>query len=62
MKRLGQVLDNHRRMERLSQRELAEQIGMSRHSLSKLTNGHTIASDQLTKLLMWLLEHEAPRE
>ena len=60
MKRLGQILDNHRRMERLSQKELAEQIGMSRHSLSKLTNGNTIASDQLTKLLMWLLEHETP--
>lgn len=61
--RLGKVLADHRYARRIGGRELADEIGISAATLSRIENGGECEARILIKILTWLFseEKEAPK-
>lgn len=53
---LRSAIDYYRHMRRLSQRDLAKQIGVSAMILSRFERGHEVEGGTITKILLWLLK------
>ncbi len=52
--RLGKILKGWRESQRLQLRTVADEIGLSHGTLSRIENGKAFDSGTLAKLLLWL--------
>ncbi len=57
--RLGEVMRKFRVMSELSQRDLAEQIGLNVSTICRIENGEGMDGKTLAKVLVWLTEEAA---
>lgn len=53
--RLGTILRKYRKMEELTVRDLALEIGLSAPTLSRIERGEKMDGDTLVKILGWML-------
>lgn len=56
--RFGEVIRCHRRLEGLSTRSLALQIGISQGVLSRIEHGRSMDSSTMAKVLAWLFAND----
>ena len=56
--RLGEVIRKFRVMSELSQRDLANQIGVNVSTLCRIENGEGMDGKTLAKVLGWLMEEK----
>jgi transcriptional regulator with XRE-family HTH domain len=56
--RLGKVLADHRYATRVGVREIADEIGISAATLSRIENGGECEARILIKILTWLFSEE----
>ncbi|MGB0662822.1 MAG: helix-turn-helix domain-containing protein [Pontibacterium sp.] len=55
MKRIGLLLKRYRQMGDVTQKELAEEIGISHSTLCRMEKGEQFSGENLSKVLKWMM-------
>lgn len=59
---IGKVIKDWRHVNRIGVRAVAEQIGISASTLSRIENGEDFDGSTMSKLFNWLFVNKSPQE